>query len=469
MNFIFSAVKKSLLFIFHSLTGKQKDFTTGSINKAILMLSLPVIIEMFGEGLFALIDMIFVSKVSVNAISTVTITESMMFIVFSVAMGISMATSAIVARRVGEKDFTMASHTTRQAIYLALGVGILVGVFGSIYAPDLLRLMGATPEVIAEGVGYTRIMFASNAIIMLLFIINGAFRGAGNSSIAMWVLLLANGLNIVLDPILIFGLGPIPAFGVQGAAMATTLGRSTAVLVQLIVLFRGNSHLKLFFKTLYADFKIIKEILKISLGGMGQFLIESVSWLVLMGILAREGNAQVAGFGIGFRIIAFSLLPSWGLAQAAAALVGQNLGAEKPDRAQESVVRTAFFNVVFLLFVSVAFFLASEPIISRFFTDDPQVVEYAALTLKVVCLGYVFFAVGMVMSQAFNGAGDTLTPTWINVFCFIIVQLPLAYVLTVSFSMGILGVLICISVCHSLQAIICSIVFKQGKWKLTKV
>ena len=251
MNFIFSAVKKSLLFIFHSLTGKQKDFTTGSINKAILMLSLPVIIEMFGEGLFALIDMIFVSKVSVNAISTVTITESMMFIVFSVAMGISMATSAIVARRVGEKDFTMASHTTRQAIYLALGVGILVGVFGSIYAPDLLRLMGATPEVIAEGVGYTRIMFASNAIIMLLFIINGAFRGAGNSSIAMWVLLLANGLNIVLDPILIFGLGPIPAFGVQGAAMATTLGRSTAVLVQLIVLFRGNSHLKLFFKTLY--------------------------------------------------------------------------------------------------------------------------------------------------------------------------------------------------------------------------
>lgn len=433
------------------------------------MLSIPVIIEMFGEGLFALVDMIFVSHISVNAVSVVTITESMLFVVFSIAMGIAMATSAIVARRIGEKDPEKASHTTRQAIYLALVLGTAIGVFGLVYAPTLLTAMGADEQVVSEGMGYTRIMFGSNVIIMLLFIINGAFRGAGNSAIAMWVLLGGNTINIILDPIFIFGLGPIPSFGVEGAAMATTVGRSMAVVAQLFILFKGNTRLKLFVNGLKVDLKLIKEILKISLGGMGQFLIESVSWLVLMAILAREGAAQVAGFGIGFRIIAFSLLPSWGLAQAAAALVGQNLGALKPDRAQTSVVRIALFNLVFLLLVSVVFFLASETIVRDFFTQDPEVVKYATLSLKVVCLGYVFFAIGMVMSQAFNGAGDTLTPTVINLFCFIQVQLPLAYLLTKYFDWGILGVLVCISICHSLHAVVSVVLFRQGRWKLTKV
>lgn len=464
-----SSINRFFKLVFNIFTGGQQDFTTGNIDRAILMLSVPVIIEMFGEGLFALVDMFYVSQVSVNAIAVVTITESMMFIIFSVAMGIAMATSAVVARRVGEKAPEKASHTTRQAIYLALALGSLIGLIGYNYTPELLTLMGAEPEVIDEGMGFTQIMFASNAIIMLLFIINGAFRGAGNSAVAMWVLLGANALNIVLDPIFIFGWGPIPAYGVKGAAIATTTGRSLAVLAQFFVLFNGHTRLKLFVNSLKVDFQLMKEILKISVGGTGQFLIESVSWLVLMGILAHEGNAQVAGFGIGFRIIAFSILPSWGLAQAAAALVGQNLGAEKPDRAEKSVIRSAIFNVIFLLFVSISFFLGSEYIVSEYFTKDLDVIKYATLTLKVVCSGYIFFAVGMVVSQAFNGAGDTVTPTIINIFCFLVVQLPLAYVLTQVYSMGILGVLICIAACHSLQAVISALFFRKGTWKLNKV
>lgn len=433
------------------------------------MLSVPVMIEMLGEGLFAIVDIAFVSQVSVNAITTVGLTESMMFLVYSIAIGLSMAATAVVSRRIGEKDAKGAGESTQQAIFIAILIGLLIGGFGFVYAEEILYLMEATPEVVNEGLGYTKVLFASNVVVMLLFIINGAFRGAGDSAIAMRVLLIANGLNIILDPIFIFGLGPIPALGVKGAAVATTIGRGTAVLVQLYFLFGGKSKIKLLWSSLRVQFDVIKSLLKISLGGIAQFLVESASWIVLIRILSGQGTEYVAGFTIGFRIIAFTLLPSWGLAQAAAALVGQNLGANKPDRAETSVVRSAIFNTVFLLLVSVLFYLAAGFVVRTFFTDEERVVELASLTLKVICLGYVFFAFGMVVSQAFNGAGDTKTPTVINVVCFWIIQLPLAYALTQYFDMGMVGVLICIAFSHSMHAIISVIIFRRGNWKHIKV
>lgn len=433
------------------------------------MLSIPVMIEMLGEGLFAIVDIAFVSRVSVNAITTVGLTESMMFIVYSIAIGLSMAASAVISRRIGEKDADGASSSTQQAIFIAITVGLLIGGLGFIYAEEILYLMEATPEVVDEGLGYTKVLFAGNVIVMLLFIINGAFRGAGDSAIAMRVLLIANGLNIILDPIFIFGLGPIPALGVQGAAVATTTGRGIAVLIQFYILFKGSSRLKLLSQSISIKFNIIKNLLKISLGGIGQFLVESASWIVLIRILSGLGTEYVAGFTIGFRIIAFTILPSWGLAQAAAALVGQNLGAEKPDRAETSVVRSAIFNTIFLSLVSIVFFIGARFVVQTFFTDEEAVVALAALTLKVICLGYVFFAFGMVVSQAFNGAGDTTTPTIINIVCFWVIQLPLAYLLTEYMDMGMMGVLICISLAHSLHAVICTIIFRRGHWKHIRV
>lgn len=433
------------------------------------MLSIPVMIEMLGEGLFAVVDIAFVSRISVNAITVVGLTESVMFLVYSVAIGLSMAASAVISRRIGEKDKPGAGIAAQQAIYIAITVGSILGFSGFFFAEEILVLMDAESAVIADGIGYTRWIFASNVIVMLLFIINGAFRGAGDSAIAMRVLLLANGLNIILDPIFIFGFGPIPALGVKGAAIATSTGRAIAVILQFYYLFKGNSRLKIIFSQLKIQLSIIGNLLKISLGGIGQFLIESASWLILIRFISELGTAYVAGYTIGFRIIAFTLLPSWGLAQAAAALVGQNLGAKEPERAEKSVWRSAIYNAIFLSVVSVVFYLGAEFIVKTFFTDEAKVVELASLTLKVVCLGYVFFALGMVVSQAFNGAGDTLTPTIINIVCFWVVQIPLAIVLMKYLEMGLLGVLICIAVCHSLHAIISIVLFKRGRWKLQKV
>ena len=469
MQQLFNSIKKSISAFREAISSNEKDYTSGSINDAIFVLSIPVVIEMLGEGLFAIVDIAFVSRVSVNAISTVGLTESMMFIVYSIAIGLSMAATAVVSRRVGEKDQDGASSSTLQAIIIAITVGLLIGGFGFIYAEEILYLMDATPEVVDEGLGYTKILFASNVIVMLLFIINGAFRGAGDSAIAMRVLLIANGLNIILDPIFIFGFGPIPALGVKGAAIATTIGRGIAVLIQFAYLFGGMSRIKLLTKKIKVQFDIIGNLLKISLGGIGQFLVESASWIVLIRILSGLGTEYVAGFTIGFRIIAFTLLPSWGLAQAAAALVGQNLGAQKPDRAETSVVRSAIFNTVFLLLVSIVFYLGAGFIVKEWFTEEPKIVELASLTLKVICLGYVFFAFGMVVSQAFNGAGDTRTPTIINIVCFWAVQLPLAYLLTQYFDMGMMGVLICIAFSHSIHAVISVAVFRKGNWKHIRV
>lgn len=452
-----------------AVKGTEQDYTSGSIRKAIFMLSVPVVIEMIGEALFALIDMIFVSHISNSAAATVGFTEQMMFVVYSIAIGLSMATTAIVSRRTGEKNLKGAAEATTQAIIVAVVAGGILGILGVVFARQLLNALGAEPEVLAEGLGFTQIIFAGNVVIMLLFIINGAFRGAGNAALAMRALLIANGINLVLDPLFIFGIGNIPGLGVKGAAIATTTGRGLGVVFQLYILFGGKSALKLAWEKMKVNTTIILDLLKVSVGGIGQFLIETASWIFLLRIIAESGTEAVAGYQIGFRIIAFTLLPSWGIAQAAAALVGQNLGAGKPDRAEKSTWKSSWYNMLFLILVSIVFYVAAEPIITYGFTKDPVVVEHAKNMLQILCLGYVFFGFGMVMVSAFNGAGDTKTPTIINVLVLWIIQIPMAYVLAKTLNMGVMGVLITISVCHSIHAVISVLVFRMGKWKKQQV
>lgn len=451
-----------------ALKGTEREFTSGSINRAIFLLSIPMIAEMVMESLFAVADVFFVSRVSVNAVATVGLTESVLMIIYSVAIGLSMATTAIVARRVGEKKFKKASDAGFQSIFLAVIIGALLGCVGYIFAEDILVLMGGKPDLIAEGLGFTQIMLAGNLSIFLLFLNNAIFRGAGDAAIAMRALWLANGLNLILDPLLIFGWGPVPAYGVEGAAIATTLGRSIGVLYQVYHLMNRRGIIKIGWANVVIRFKTVVELLKISLGGMGQFLIESASWIFLVKVMSLFGAEALAGYTIAFRVIVFTILPSWGMSNAAATLVGQNLGASAPDRAEESVWKTAFYNMIFLGLVSVVFYLAAEPIIG-IFTVQPGVVKIAVSALQIICFGYVFFAYGMVISQAFNGAGDTRTPLIVNFFVFWVIQIPLAYWLSVYLDWQANGVFFTIAFCHSLQAVISILLFRRGKWKTMMV
>ncbi len=451
-----------------ALKGTESEFTSGSINRAIFLLSIPMIAEMVMESLFAVADVFFVSRVSVNAVATVGLTESVLMIIYSVAIGLSMATTAIVARRVGEKKFKKASDAGFQSIFLAVIIGALLGGVGYIFAEDILVLMGGKPDLIAEGLGFTQIMLAGNLSIFLLFLNNAIFRGAGDAAIAMRALWLANGLNLILDPLLIFGWGPVPAYGVEGAAIATTLGRSIGVLYQVYHLMNRRGIIKIGWANVVIRFKTVVELLKISLGGMGQFLIESASWIFLVKVMSLFGAEALAGYTIAFRVIVFTILPSWGMSNAAATLVGQNLGASAPDRAEESVWKTAFYNMIFLGLVSVVFYLAAEPIIG-IFTVQPGVVKIAVSALQIICFGYVFFAYGMVISQAFNGAGDTRTPLIVNFFVFWVIQIPLAYWLSVYLDWQANGVFFTIAFCHSLQAVISIMLFRRGKWKTMMV
>ncbi|VXD15918.1 MATE family efflux transporter [Marinoscillum sp. 108] len=451
-----------------ALKGTESEFTSGSINRAIFLLSIPMIAEMVMESLFAVADVFFVSRVSVNAVATVGLTESVLMIIYSVAIGLSMATTAIVARRVGEKKFKKASDAGFQSIFLAVIIGALLGGVGYIFAEDILVLMGGKPDLIAEGLGFTQIMLAGNLSIFLLFLNNAIFRGAGDAAIAMRALWLANGLNLILDPLLIFGWGPVPAYGVEGAAIATTLGRSIGVLYQVYHLMNRRGIIKIGWANVVIRFKTVVELLKISLGGMGQFLIESASWIFLVKVMSLFGAEALAGYTIAFRVIVFTILPSWGMSNAAATLVGQNLGASAPDRAEESVWKTAFYNMIFLGLVSVVFYLAAEPIIG-IFTVQPGVVKIAVSALQIICFGYVFFAYGMVISQAFNGAGDTRTPLIVNFFVFWVIQIPLAYWLSVYLDWQANGVFFTIAFCHSLQAVISILLFRRGKWKTMMV
>ncbi|MEQ9120259.1 MATE family efflux transporter [Fulvivirga sp.] len=460
---------KSLLKNFiKAVKGEEKDFVSGSINKAIFMLSIPMILEMVMESLFAVVDIYFVGKVSVNAVATVALTESVIMIVYAIAIGLSMAATAVVARRIGEKQPEKAATAGIQAVFLTIAISLIFSLVGIFFAKDVLRLMGGEPDLVEEGYKYTMIMLGGNVTVMLLFLINAIFRGAGDASIAMRVLWIANGLNILLDPIFIFGLGPIPAFGVEGAAIATNIGRGVGVIIQLVALFGTTSVIRVTVQNLKIKWDIIKNIVKISLGGIGQYMIGTLSWLFLVRISAVFGSEVLAGYAIAFRIIMFTILPSWGLSNAAATLVGQNLGAGFPDRAEQSVWKSAFYNMIFLFVISLVFGIWAEWFV-RLFANEPEVVKYGALALRVICCGYIFFAYGMVIGQSFNGAGDTKTPTVINFFCFWMFEVPLAWVLSRTFDLGPLGIFLAIAIASSLFAVVSIVIFRKGKWKTVTV
>ncbi|MBT8257224.1 MAG: MATE family efflux transporter [Bacteroidia bacterium] len=451
-----------------AVSGKEQEFTTGSIRRAVFMLSIPMILEMLMESIFAVVDIFYVSRVSVNAVATIGLTESVLTLVYAVAIGLSMAATAVVARRVGEKNLKGANEAAVQAIILGIGVSIIVSLVGMIFPKEILAIMGGEQDLIEEGYGYTQVLLGGNVTIMLLFLINAVFRGAGNASIAMWALILSNGLNIILDPIFIFGLGPIPSFGVQGAAIATTTGRGIAVLFQLYILFRGSTKIQLALKDLVLRVDVLMNLVRVSLGGIGQFLIGTSSWVFLMRIMSEFGSEVLAGYTIAIRVIMFTMMPAWGMANAAATLVGQNLGAKKPDRAEASVWKTGKYNAIFLAVVTLIYLIFAKPIISLF-NAEPEVVKYGSLALIIITAGYVFYGYGMVVIQAFNGAGDTRTPTWINFVCFWLFQLPLAYLTALTLEWGPHGIFWSITVAEVLIAIIGMWWFKKGKWKLVEV
>jgi len=461
-------LKKIFYYSKQAITGKDQDFTTGSIRKAVFMLSIPMILEMMMESIFALVDIIYVSRVSVNAVATVGLTESVLTLVYAVAIGLSMAATAIVARRTGEKDPEGANQAAVQVIALGIFISLIISAIGIIFPKEILSLMGGTPELIEEGYGYTQVLLGGNMSVMLLFLINAVFRGAGDASIAMRVLILSNGLNIILDPIFIFGLGPLPAYGVEGAAIATTIGRGTAVVIQLLILFFGSGRIKLALKDVVIKVKVMMNLIKVSLGGIGQFLIGTSSWVVLMLIMATFGSEVLAGYTIAIRIMMFTLMPAWGMSNAAATLVGQNLGAKKPDRAEQSVWETGKYAAIFMGFVSIIYIVFAETFLS-WFSDDPIVIENGTLCLQIMAAGYVLYAYGMVVIQSFNGAGDTKTPTYINFVCFWLFQLPFAYIAAIYLNLGPLGVFLSITLAEVMIAVIGIYLFKKGKWKTVQV
>jgi putative MATE family efflux protein len=451
-----------------SLAGSDQDFTEGSLERGIVLLAVPMVLEMTLESVFAVCDVFFVSRLGPAAVATVGLTEAVVTLVFGVAIGLSMATTAMVARRIGEKDRDGAACAAVQAILLGLGVSVVFGAMGVLAAPHILGLMGADAEGVRVGSSYTAVLLGGTVTIVLLFLINAVFRGAGDAAIAMRVLWLANAVNLVLDPCLIFGLGPFPELGVTGAAVATTIGRGTGVVFQLVLLARGRGRVALRRSDLRLDLGVMARLVRVSLGGIFQFLIATASWLGLVRILAVFGSAALAGYTIAIRVIIFSILPSWGPSNAAATLVGQNLGAGKPDRATRAVWLTALYNVGFLGLVAVVFLLWAHPIV-RLFTADPVVVRVGADCLRTISYGYVFYAFGMVIVQAFNGAGDTWTPTVINLCCYWLFQIPLAWALARPLGLGAHGVFLAIAIAESLIAVVGLAVFRLGRWKTRTV
>ncbi len=447
-----------------ALTGKELDFTTGPVGRAIVLLAIPMVLEMVMESVFALTDAFFVSRLGINAVATIGLTEAMITILFAVAVGTGMATTAMVARRVGERDVAGARVAAAQSILLGLALTVVVALPGVLFAKNLLQLMGGSPELVASGHNYTRVLFGGSATIMLIFLLNAVFRGAGDAAIAMRVLWIANACNIILDPCLIFGLGPFPELGVMGAAVATTIGRGVGVAIQLWVLFRGGSRIRLKLKDLVPKARIILRLFRLSVGGILQFLIGTSSWVAMVWIIGGFGASAVAGYTLAIRLIVFAILPSWGLANAAATMVGQNLGAGQPERAEIAVWRSGLYNMIFLLGVATVFIAAAGPLI-RIFSIDPQVVAFGVSALVWVSIGYPFYGWGMVMVQAFNGAGDTYTPTVINFFCYWLFQLPLAYYLAHGTQLGATGVFIAITAAESLIAVVGILIFRRGRWK----
>ena len=447
------------------------DYTSGSIKKGVILLAIPMVLEMLMESVFALVDLYFVGHLeqSSYAIQAVGLTESVITIVYSIAIGISMAATAVVARRIGEKDPVAAAKAGMQAIIIAFVINTIISIFGFIYAKDILLFMGASIEAAEYGLNFTRIMMGGSLCIMLLFLINGIFRGAGNAAIAMKSLWLANICNIILCPILINGFGPVPAFGLMGAAMATTIGRSIGVLYQLYHLFNGRGILKIIPSYFIPDLEQIKALVKIAAPGVLQFVIASCSWIFLAQLVATTGGDHgSAGYQTALRIMMFFILPAWGLSNAAATLVGQNLGAKKVERAEKSVFTTAKYNVIFMAIITVITLVFSSSLIS-FFTNDLIIQKIAVEALQTMCLGYVFYGIGMVLINTFNGAGDTWTPTMINFFGFWLFQIPLAYLLAKYCKLGPTGVFIAIPIAETAITLASIVLYKRGKWKCIKV
>jgi len=445
-----------------ALNSEHQDFTQGSIRKAVFMLAIPMILEMCMESVFAVVDIFFVSKLGAGAAATVGLTESCLTLIYSVAIGLSMAATAMVARRIGEKNPEGAAKAGAQALLLSVGISILISIIGIFYAADVLALMGADASVVAMGTNYTRIMLVGNLVIMLLFLINGIFRGAGDAAMAMKSLWLANICNIILCPIL------IDQFGLTGAAIATTTGRGIGVLYQLYHLFNGKNIIRIVRKHFIPNKEILTSIANIASTGTLQFIIGSASWIAMARIVSGFGSDAVAGYTIAIRLLIFFIMPAWGLSNAAATLVGQNLGAQQPDRAEQSVWKTARYNAIFMAFVSVLFVVGAEFFVGLI-SKDPAVTKTAVTALRIVSLGYIFYGVGMVMINAFNGAGDSRTPTWINLFWFWVFQIPFALLLSKVLNMGTTGVFIAIVTTETCITITSVILFKRGKWKLVKV
>jgi putative MATE family efflux protein len=451
-----------------AVRGSHQDFTTGSLNRAILLLAIPMVLEMVLESLFAVVDVFWVSRLGADAVATVGLTESLLSLVFAVGLGLSLSTTAMVARRIGEKDPAGAAVAGAQAIFIGLGVSFAVGIPCFLYGPDLLRLMGASPQVVATGGWYARIALGGSGALMFLFLNNAIFRGAGDAAIAMRLLWVANIINLVLDPCLIFGLGPFPKLGVTGAALATFTGRSLGVLYQFYRLLRGTERIRILRSQLRANWTVLLRLMRVSLTGIVQFAIAHTSWIGLVRIISVFGSDALAGYTIAIRILIFAMMPSWGLSNAAATLVGQNLGARKPERAQISVWRTGFYNMVFLGSIGVFCSVFATPVV-RLFTHDPMVVPLAAAALRLLSYGNIGYAYGMVMMQAFNGAGDTVTPTVVNFFGFWLLEIPLAYFLALRVGMRANGVSVAIVIAEGAVAAAGVVLFRRGRWKGKKI
>ncbi len=451
-----------------AIRGSRQDFTEGSIGHAIVLLAIPMVLEMVMESLFAIVDVFWVAHLGPDAIATVGLTESILMLVFCVAMGLSMSITAMVARRIGEKDPDAASIATVQALVAGIVAAVAMGVAGAVFAPQLLAVMGASPKLVATGQRYATIVLGGSISAVLLILNNGVFRGAGDAAIAMRVLWVSNLINIILDPCFIFGLGPFPQLGVTGAAVSTTLGRSLGVVYQFWIFYRGTGRVQILARQLRLNWDVMRRLLRVSISGMFQFAIGQTSWIVLVRIVSTFGSVAVAGYTVAVRIIIFAILPSWGLSSAAATLVGQNLGALKPDRAERSVWLTAFYNMLFLGAVALVFIIFPEPII-RLFTNDPEVVPFGVNCLRIISYGNLAYAYGMVMVQSFNGAGDTFTPTIVNIFCYWLFQIPLAYLLAFPAGLGPKGVFAAIPIAETAIAIVGVILFRRGRWKMKKI
>ena len=450
-----------------ALRGAHHDYTDGPIGRAIFLLAVPMVMETVLESVFAVVDVFFVSRLGADAVATVGLTESMMVLIYTLAMGLGIGATATVARRIGERDPEGASHAAAQAVVLAIIVAVVLGATGVALAPTLLSAMGASSGVIAN-VNFTRVMLGGNAVVLTLFLVNAIFRGAGDAAIAMRVLWLANAINIFLGPMLIFGVGPFPRLGVVGAAIATNIGRGTGALYALSRLVRPGARVRVRAHHFGLDPALMWQMIRLSGSGTFQILVGSASWIGLVRVISTFGSTALAGYTIGMRVVMFALLPSWGLSNAAATMVGQALGARKPERAERAVWIAGKYNVWFLGGVGVIFVALAGPIVS-IFTADPTVASYATGCLRTVALGFPFYAYGMVLTSAFNGAGDTWTPTWINLVVFWMWEIPLAYVLAVALHRGPAGVYISIMLAYSTLAVVSGLLFRKGRWKTSKV